>query len=115
MKDWDINMEIQIKLAIDMDLDSHDRLIELANAEDLSDASYMEREIRRMIKRWKTETLQKPKKKTSRLTEAILETAEDMRKDGLLKEKAYEKITKRHLKGEPETLKMPKKKTKRKK
>lgn len=39
------------------------------------------------------------KKKFSRLTEAILETAEDMRNDGVLDEKSYEKITMRHLNG----------------
>ena len=36
-------------------------------------------------------------KKTSRLTEALLETAKDMRDTGILGEEAYEKITMRHL------------------
>jgi len=36
-------------------------------------------------------------KKTSRLTEALLETAKDMRDTGILGEAAYEKITMRHL------------------
>ena len=39
------------------------------------------------------------KKKTSALTEALLETADDMRKAGLLDAKAHEKITMRHLAG----------------
>lgn len=34
---------------------------------------------------------------TSRLTEALLETAKDMRDTGILGEAAYEKITMRHL------------------
>lgn len=37
------------------------------------------------------------KKKSSRLTKAILETARDMRKGGIIEEKTYEKITMRHL------------------
>jgi putative transcriptional regulator len=37
------------------------------------------------------------KKKTSALTEALLETADDMRKAGILGAKALEKITMRHL------------------
>lgn len=36
-------------------------------------------------------------KKTSRLTEALLEMAKDMREVGILGEAAYEKITMRHL------------------
>lgn len=36
-------------------------------------------------------------KKSSRLTKAILETAKDMRKGGILNESAYKKITMRHL------------------
>jgi putative transcriptional regulator len=36
-------------------------------------------------------------KKTSRLAEALLETAKDMRETGILGEAAYEKITMRHL------------------
>lgn len=39
-------------------------------------------------------------KKSSRLTKAILETAKDMRKSGIMGHKAYAKITKRHLKEE---------------
>jgi hypothetical protein len=35
--------------------------------------------------------------KTSRLTEALLETAKDMNNVGMLGEAAYEKITMRHL------------------
>jgi putative transcriptional regulator len=37
------------------------------------------------------------KKTKSRLTKALLETAQDMRRAGLLTEPAYAKITKRHL------------------
>jgi putative transcriptional regulator len=37
------------------------------------------------------------KKKTSALTKALLETADDMRKAGILDAKAHEKITMRHL------------------
>jgi putative transcriptional regulator len=36
------------------------------------------------------------KKKTSRLTQALLETAKDMKKAGILNEAAYKKITMRH-------------------
>lgn len=36
-------------------------------------------------------------KKASKLTEAIIETADDMLRDGVLNEKAYAKITLRHL------------------
>jgi hypothetical protein len=36
-------------------------------------------------------------KKTSRLTDALLETAKDMNNVGILGEAAYEKITMRHL------------------
>ena len=36
-------------------------------------------------------------KKTSRLTEELLETAKDMRVSGILSKAAHEKITKRHL------------------
>ncbi|HBA87635.1 MAG TPA: transcriptional regulator [Geobacter sp.] len=36
-------------------------------------------------------------KKRSRLTEALLETAKDMKNAGILGETAYEKITMRHL------------------
>ena len=39
------------------------------------------------------------KKKTSALTKALLETAQDMRKAGLLDAKAHDKITMRHLGG----------------
>lgn len=37
-------------------------------------------------------------KENSRLTDAILETAEDMQEGGILSEKEYEKITMRHAK-----------------
>lgn len=37
------------------------------------------------------------KKKLSRLTKALLETAEDLHAGGLLSEKTYRKITLRHL------------------
>ena len=37
------------------------------------------------------------KKAKSRLTKALLETAQDMRRIGVLSEPAYTKITKRHL------------------
>ena len=37
------------------------------------------------------------KEKPSRLTQALLETAEDMRDVGILDNVAYEKITLRHL------------------
>jgi len=40
------------------------------------------------------------KKKSSRLTKAILSTAKDMRACGVLNEGEYEKITMRHLKEE---------------
>jgi putative transcriptional regulator len=47
-------------------------------------------------------------KKPSRLTKALLETAEDMHRGGLLDEAAYAKITMRHLdagkRAEPEPL-----------
>ena len=36
-------------------------------------------------------------KKTSRLTKALLETADDMRRGGLLDQAAHDKITMRHL------------------
>jgi len=36
-------------------------------------------------------------KKTSRLTEALLETAKDMKNAGILGDAAYDKITMRHL------------------
>ena len=36
------------------------------------------------------------KEKPSRLTQALLETAKDMKKTGILNEKSYEKITLRH-------------------
>lgn len=36
-------------------------------------------------------------KKKTRLTEALLETAEDMRRTGILSKSAHAKITKRHL------------------
>ncbi len=36
-------------------------------------------------------------KKPSRLTKALLETAKDMQQEGILDEKAYAKITMRHL------------------
>jgi putative transcriptional regulator len=39
------------------------------------------------------------KKKPSRLTRALLETADDMRRVGILTEKPHEKITLRHLGG----------------
>lgn len=38
----------------------------------------------------------------SRLTKALLETADDMRRTGVLDAAAYEKITLRHLGGQPE-------------
>jgi putative transcriptional regulator len=38
-------------------------------------------------------------KKPSRLTKALLETADDMRRVGVLSEEAHEKITLRHLGG----------------
>ena len=37
------------------------------------------------------------RKKLSRLTKALLETAEDLHEGGLLREDTYRKITKRHL------------------
>jgi putative transcriptional regulator len=37
------------------------------------------------------------KKKTSRLTKALLETAEDMRRVGVLETASHEKVTLRHL------------------
>jgi putative transcriptional regulator len=40
-------------------------------------------------------------KKQSRLTEALLETAGDMRRNGLLNDKEYRKITVRHLGEKP--------------
>jgi putative transcriptional regulator len=39
---------------------------------------------------------------TSRLTKALLETADDMRRSGIMDAAAHEKITLRHLGGEPE-------------
>jgi len=50
----------------------------------------------------------KAKKKTSRLTEALLETAEGMRRSGLLDRATYDKITLRHLgpKGVPKAAPM---------
>ena len=39
---------------------------------------------------------------TSRLTKALLETADDMRRAGIMTAVAHEKITLRHLGGEPE-------------
>ncbi|AEB09817.1 helix-turn-helix domain-containing protein [Desulfobacca acetoxidans] len=36
-------------------------------------------------------------KKTTRLTQALLETADDMRRAGIMDEEAYRKITMRHL------------------
>jgi putative transcriptional regulator len=41
-------------------------------------------------------------KAISRLTEALLETADDMRKGGLIDEATHDKITLRHLTGSPE-------------
>lgn len=43
------------------------------------------------------------KDKPSRLTQAMLETAKDMRDAGVLEEAAYEKITMRHLGAEDKT------------
>ena len=50
----------------------------------------------------------KAKKNPSRLTEALLETAEGMRKTGLLDRATYDKITLRHLgpKGAPKAAAM---------
>ena len=50
----------------------------------------------------------KAKKKTSRLTAALLETAEGMRRTGLLDRATYDKITLRHLgpKGVPKAAPM---------
>jgi putative transcriptional regulator len=48
--------------------------------------------------------MSKKQKKPSRLTKALLETAKDMRRGGLLDKAAYEKITMRHL-GENEVPK----------
>ena len=39
----------------------------------------------------------KIKRKTSRLTDALLETADDMHRAGIMKEPTYHKITARHL------------------
>jgi len=44
------------------------------------------------------------KKKSSRLTKAILSTAKDMHEVGVLNEAGYEKITMRHLKKEHSAL-----------
>jgi putative transcriptional regulator len=46
------------------------------------------------------------KKKSSRLTKAILETAEDMQKAGILDERSYAKITMRHLNKEQKPTKI---------
>ncbi len=46
-----------------------------------------------------------PEKTKRRLTKALLETARDMRRVGILSESTYAKITKRHLiKGSPPTV-----------
>ena len=45
------------------------------------------------------------KKKTNRITEEFLETAKGMHRIGILDQKAYEKITKRHI-GKEKLLKM---------
>jgi putative transcriptional regulator len=41
--------------------------------------------------------MSKAQKKTSRVTRALLETANDMRRGGLIDKAAHEKITKRHI------------------
>jgi putative transcriptional regulator len=41
--------------------------------------------------------MSKAQKKTSRVTRALLETADDMRRGGLIDEAAHEKITMRHI------------------
>ena len=41
------------------------------------------------------------KKKPSRVTEAILEMADDMHRSGLMNAATYEKITVRHLRAKP--------------
>ena len=41
--------------------------------------------------------MSKAQRKTSRVTKALLETAGDMRRGGLIDKAAYEKITMRHL------------------
>jgi putative transcriptional regulator len=46
-------------------------------------------------------------KKLSRLTEAILETANDMHEAGILDETAYEKITMRHINEEKPSILAP--------
>ena len=43
-------------------------------------------------------------KKTSRLTEALLETAKDMKDVGILGEAAYSKITMRHLEAKDKSI-----------
>jgi putative transcriptional regulator len=45
------------------------------------------------------------KKKTNRLTEALLETANDMRRAGILDSAEHAKITLRHLAGKPRVAK----------
>lgn len=46
-------------------------------------------------------------KKNSRLTNALLETAEDMRRAGVLDAPAHEKITLRHLGGKADAVAKP--------
>ena len=41
--------------------------------------------------------MSKAQKKTSRVTRALLETADDMRRGGLIDKAAHEKITMRHI------------------
>ncbi len=47
------------------------------------------------------------KKKTSRLTKALLETADDMRRVGILDAASHEKVTLRHLGGKADIVGQP--------
>jgi len=47
------------------------------------------------------------KKKPSRLTQALLETTDDMRRVGILDSASHEKITLRHLGGKADTVGKP--------
>jgi putative transcriptional regulator len=47
------------------------------------------------------------KKKASRLTKALLETADDMRRVGILDEASHKKITLRHLGGKADIVGQP--------
>ena len=75
-----------------------------ANIEDDELATLREIGSRRMTRRsrgrWRKEQYRRStmkKKKTSTLTQALLETADDMRKAGILDARTHEKITMRHL------------------